>query len=85
MDVDLVIVDLGATREDLQPNRVPCFETPRRHAFGCLPAGRPTVMRRDVRRRVQSQPRDDGVSVSVARVNRDPFAASAFAEISEFR
>src|SRR5436853_5216372 len=83
IDFDLVIVDLGARREDLQPDRMPRFETARRHAFGCLPAGLPTIVRRNIRCGVESQTRDDGVSVAVARVNRYPFAAAMFAEIAE--
>ena len=66
-----------------QSDRVPRFETSRRHAFGCLPAGRPTVVRCDIRCGVESQARDDGVSMAVARVNCDPFAATSFAEVAE--
>lgn len=83
VDLDLVIVDLGARREDLQPNRVPRFETCRRHAFGCLPTGLPSIVRRDIRCRVEPQARNDRVSVAVARVDRDPFAATSFTEAAE--
>src|SRR6185436_4828363 len=77
------IVDLAAESGDLQPDRVARFETARRHALGNLPAGLPAIVRRDVRRRVQAQARDDRVSVAVARVNRDPFTASSLTEVAE--
>ena len=83
--VDLVIVDLGARREDLQPNRMPRFETARWHALGGLPTRCPTIVRRNVRCGVESQARDDGVSMAVARVNRDPFAATLQPESPEVR
>ena len=83
VDVDLVIVDLGARREDLQPNRVARFEAACRRPFSYLPAGLPAVVRRDIRCRVKAQARDDGVSMAVARVNGDPFAATALAEITK--
>ena len=40
-------------------------------------------MRGDIRRGIEPQPGDDGVSVTVARVDRYPFAAAAFAKITK--
>ncbi|MEY2526781.1 MAG: hypothetical protein QOE73_1552 [Verrucomicrobiota bacterium] len=85
VDVDLVIVDLGARREDLQPNRVARFEAACRRTFSYLPTWLPAVVRRDIRCRVEAQARDDRVSMAVARVNGDPFAATALAEITKLR
>jgi len=78
-------IDLAPARGDLQPDRVARFETAGRGAFGCLPPRRPSVVRGQIRRGVQAQARDDGVSVAVARINRDPFAATAFAELAKLR
>jgi len=40
-------------------------------------------VRCDIRCGVESQARDDGVRMAVARVDRDPFAATSFAEVAE--
>lgn len=72
-------------RSDLQPDWVTRFETGRRNAFSRLPTWRPFVVRGQIRRRIESQSGDDRVSVAVARVNRDPFAAAAFSVLAKFR
>jgi len=61
------------------------FESAKGDAFRRLPAGRPLVVRRDVRRRVESQSGDDRIRVAVARVNRDPFPATALTIFSKIR
>ena len=71
--------------EDLQADRVACFETAGGNAFGRLPSWGEFVVLRQIRRGVESQPGNDRVSVAVARVNRDPFAAPAFAILAKFR
>ena len=84
LDIDLAITDLGAAEGDLQPNRVARFETGCRNAFACLPTRRPFVVRGQIRRRIQTQTRDDRISVPVARVNRDPLAAPPLTVIAKF-
>jgi len=77
--------DLAARRGDLQPDGMSRFESGRRNTFTRLPTGRPLVMRSQIRRRVQTQTGNDRVRVTVARVNRDPFAAATFTVIAKFR
>ena len=84
LDVDLAITDLAAISGNLQSDWVTRFETAGRNAFGYLPTGLPAIVRGKVGRGIEAQACDDGVSVTVPRVNRDPFAATAFAEIAKF-
>jgi|SRR5215471_112144 len=78
------MIELGATRRDLQPDWVARYESGGRNTLARLPTGCPFVMRGQIRRRVQTQTSNDCVSVTVASINRDPFAASAFAVLSKF-
>jgi len=59
------------------------FETTGRHTLGYLPAWLPSVVGGEIRRGIESQPSDDGVSVTIARVDRDPSPAAAFAEVAK--
>ena len=78
-----MIVDLAAKPGGLQPDRVTRFEPAGWHPLRELPSRLPTVMRRQIRGRVETEARDDGVSVTVTRVNRDPFAATALTEVTK--
>ena len=78
------MIDLGATRGDLQPDWVSRFESGRGNAFARLPTRRPFVMRGQIRRRVQTQTGDDRVGVAIARVDRDPLAMTAFTVLAKF-
>ena len=64
---------------------MPRFESACRHSLGYLPAGRPFVVGGYVRSGVEPQPRDDRVSVTVARINRDPFSAATFSVLAKLR
>ena len=83
-DVDLVIVDFPAAPAELQADRMTCFEATGGDALGELPAGLPAIMGGQVRRRVQAQTRDNGVSVAVTRVDRDPLSATLFSVVPKF-
>jgi len=63
---------------------MPCFKSGGRYAFGQLPTRRPFVVRGQVWRSVEPQPGDDRVSVTVARVDRNPSPTSALAVLTEF-
>ena len=66
-------------------DRMARFETACRDTLRYLPSRLPTIMRGQIRRSIEPQPRDDGVSVTIARVNRDPFATSALPILAKFR
>lgn len=78
------MADGCAVRGELQSDRMSRFESACWYALGHLPAWRPFVVRRDVRRGVETQARDDRVSVAVARVDGDPFASAALAVLAKF-
>lgn len=59
------------------------FESAGRYALGHLPSWRPLVVVRYVGRGIEAQSGDDRVSVTVTRVNRDPFAAAALAVLAK--
>jgi len=74
--------DLGF-RADLQPHRMPCFEAAWR-TIGGLPARRPVPGIIVVWRGIESQPGDNGKSMTVACVNGDPFATAALPVPAKF-
>ena len=61
-----------------QPNGMPRVKTVR-GTINRLPAGRPFAAMAIEWRRVESQPGNDGERVTLARINRDPFAETALA------
>jgi len=69
---------LGLGASQLQPNGMPCIETARR-TINRLPAGRPFAAIAIEWRRVESQPGNDGKRVTLAGIDRDPFARAPLA------
>ena len=62
----------------LQPNGMPCVKTGR-GTINRLPAGRPFPSITIERRRVESQPGNDGERVTLTRIDGDPFARTPLA------
>ena len=69
-------------RRQLQPCRMPGYETARR-PIGRLPTRRPPIGTAVPGRRIQAQPGDHGKGMSIARINRDPLPAPAASKAAQ--
>ena len=63
---------------------MPRIET-RRHARSELPGWFPAFAPGNIRRGVESKTGNDGESVTITRVDRDPFAMTTLAEAAKIR
>ena len=79
IDVDLAIVDLRPVRIFLQSHRMARVESDRQ-TRRWLPGRLPNLASRDVRRRIKPKAGDHGESVTIARVDSNPFAFAAIAK-----